>query len=59
MDLFQLGNFTLRSGAKSHWKIECDALSAILPLERRDQLADPVAFEVDAVREMCAGSVGG
>lgn len=27
MDLFQSGNFTLASGAKSEWKIECDAIS--------------------------------
>jgi orotate phosphoribosyltransferase len=27
MDLFQLGDFTLNSGAKSSWKIECDAFS--------------------------------
>lgn len=26
-DLFQLGNFTLASGAKSSWKIECDSIS--------------------------------
>lgn len=28
MNLFQLGNFTLRSGAKSKWKICCEALSS-------------------------------
>lgn len=28
MSLFELGNFILSSGAKSCWKIECDALSA-------------------------------
>ena len=27
MTLFQLGNFTLRSGIKSNWKIECDSLT--------------------------------
>jgi orotate phosphoribosyltransferase len=27
MDLFQLGDFTLNSGAKSRWKIEADALT--------------------------------
>jgi hypothetical protein len=27
MNLFMTGDFTLRSGAKSNWKIECDALT--------------------------------
>jgi orotate phosphoribosyltransferase len=27
MNLFQLGDFTLNSGAKSSWKIDCDAFS--------------------------------
>lgn len=27
MNLFKIGNFTLRSGFKSHWKIDCDALT--------------------------------
>lgn len=27
MSLFQLGEFTLHSGAKSAWKIDCDALT--------------------------------
>lgn len=27
MGLFQLGDFTLNSGAKSKWKLECDALT--------------------------------
>lgn len=27
MNLFQLGEFVLSSGAKSSWKIDCDALS--------------------------------
>ena len=27
MTLFQLGDFTLRSGGQSHFKIECDALT--------------------------------
>jgi orotate phosphoribosyltransferase len=27
MTLFQTGDFTLSSGAKSNWKIECDALT--------------------------------
>lgn len=26
-DLFQIGDFTLASGAKSGWKIECDGIS--------------------------------
>lgn len=28
MNLFQMGNFTFHSGAKSHWKFDCDALTA-------------------------------
>lgn len=27
MSLFQLGDFTLNSGAKSRWKLECNALT--------------------------------
>ena len=27
MNLFQLGDFSLHSGAKSNWKIDCDALT--------------------------------
>ncbi len=27
MNLFQLGDFTLNSGAKSKWKIDCDAFN--------------------------------
>lgn len=27
MNIFQLGDFTLNSGAKSSWKLECDALT--------------------------------
>ena len=27
MGLFRLGNFTLHSGDKSNWKIDCDALT--------------------------------
>jgi len=27
MSLFQVGNFTLHSGSKSNWKIDCDALT--------------------------------
>ncbi len=43
MELFQLGDFTLSSGAKAKWKIECDAL---------DQT------DWDALAEMIASIVG-
>ena len=47
MNLFQLGDFTLNSGAKSRWKLECDALadadiSALAEMIR--QMVGPFGF---------------
>jgi orotate phosphoribosyltransferase len=51
MHLFQYGDFTLHSGAKSKWKIECDALTK----EDWDGLAQ-MAYE--KIRHLGLGGFG-
>ena len=55
MSLFQLGNFTLHSGGKSFWKIDCDALSS----EDWATLAKMVYENVDRFRRVVGVPQGG
>lgn len=55
MDLFQLGDFTLNSGAKSGFKIECDALSD----GEINTLAKMIATMVGPFKDVTGVSTGG
>lgn len=57
MNLFQLGNFTLHSGATSAWKIDCDALTdddlaalAVMAAEQLSPFSIVVGVERGGVR---------